>query len=144
MCSIHESLIECQRLDSFELWLWRRLLKVPWAAWRSNQPILKEINPEYLLEGLMLKWNLQYFGHLVQRADSLERTDVRKDWKQKVKGTLEDELFGQHHWLSGRELEQTLGDNEGQGSLECYSPWGCKESDTTGWLNNNNVYIYYQ
>ena len=122
---------EAQRIYAFELWCWRRFLRVLWAVRRSKQSIPKEINPEYLLEGLMLKWNLQYFGHLMQRADSLERTDVRKDWKQKVKGTLEDELFGQHHWLSGHELEQTLGDNEGQGSLKCYSPWGCKEVDTT-------------
>ena len=63
---------ECQRIDAFELWCWRRLLRVPWAARRSNQSILKEINPEYSLEGLMLK--LQYFGHLMRRADSLEKT----------------------------------------------------------------------
>ena len=63
---------ECRRTDAFELWFWRRLLKVPWTARRSNQPILKEINPEYSLEGLMLK--LQYFGHLMQRTDSLEKT----------------------------------------------------------------------
>ena len=65
---------ECQRTDAFELWCWRRLLRVPWTAGRSNQSILKEINPEYSLEGLMLKLNLQYFGHLMQRADSLEKT----------------------------------------------------------------------
>ena len=64
---------ECQRIDAFELWCWRRLLRVPWTA-RSNQSILKEINPEYLLEGLMLKLKLQYFGHLMQRADSSEET----------------------------------------------------------------------
>ena len=63
---------ECQRIDAFELWCWRRLLRVPWAARRSNQAILKEINPEYSLEGLMLK--LQYFGHLMRRADSLKKT----------------------------------------------------------------------
>ena len=63
---------ECQRIDAFELWCWRRLLRVPWAARRSNQSILKEINPEYSLEGLMLK--LQYFGHLMRRADSLKKT----------------------------------------------------------------------
>ena len=65
---------ECQRIDAFELWCWRRLLRVPWTAERSNQSILKEINPEYSLEGLMLKLKLQYFGHLMQRTDSLERT----------------------------------------------------------------------
>ena len=65
---------EHRRIDAFELWCWRRLLKVPWIAKRSNQSILKEINPEYLLEGLMLKLKLQYFGHLMRRADSLEKT----------------------------------------------------------------------
>ena len=65
---------ECRRIDAFELWCWRRLLRVPWTARRSNQCILKEISPEYSLEGLMLKLKLQYFGHLMQRADSLEKT----------------------------------------------------------------------
>ena len=65
---------EHQRIYAFELWCWRRLLRVPWTARRSNQSILKEINPEYSLEGLMLKLKLQYFGHLMQRADSLEKT----------------------------------------------------------------------
>ena len=65
---------ECQRIDAFELWCWRRLLRVPWTARRPNQSILKEISPEYSLEGLMLKLKLQYFGHLTQRTDSLEKT----------------------------------------------------------------------
>ena len=65
---------ECRRIDAFELWCWRRLLRVPWTARRSNQSILKEISPQYSLEGLMLKLKLQYFGHLMQRSDSLEKT----------------------------------------------------------------------
>ena len=65
---------ECQRIDAFELWCWRRLLRVRWTVRRSNQSILKEISPEYSLEGLLLKLKLQYFGHLVQRANSLEKT----------------------------------------------------------------------
>ena len=65
---------ECKRIDAFKLWCWRRLLRVPWTARRSNQSILKEISPEYSLEGLMLKWKLQYFGHLMQRAGSFEKT----------------------------------------------------------------------
>ena len=65
---------ECQRIDAFKLWCWRKLLRVPWIAVRSNQSILKEISPEYSLEELMLKMKLQYFGHLIQRADSLEKT----------------------------------------------------------------------
>ena len=66
--------VECQRIDAFELWCWRRLLRVPWTARRSNQSILKEISPEYSLEGPMLKLKLQYFDHLMRRADSLEKT----------------------------------------------------------------------
>ena len=65
---------EHHRIDAFELWCWRKLLIVPWTAWRSNQSILKEIGPEYSLEGLMLKLELQYFGHLMQRTDSFEKT----------------------------------------------------------------------
>ena len=119
---------ECRRIDAFELWSWRRLLRVPW---RSNQSILKEINPEYSLEGLMMKVKLQYFGHLVQRADSLEDSDAGKDWRQEEKGATEDEMIGWHHWLNGHEFDQTL---EGQGSLVCCRPWGCKELDTTSCL----------
>ena len=65
---------ECQRIDAFELWCWRRLLRIPWTARRSNQSILKDISPEYSLEGLMLKMKLQYFGHLIWKTDSLEKT----------------------------------------------------------------------
>ena len=65
---------QCRRIDAFEMWCWRRLLRIPWTARRSNQPILKEINPEYLLEGLMLKLKLQYFGHMMRKANSLEKT----------------------------------------------------------------------
>ena len=71
---LYGSFLECQRIDAFELWCWRRLLRVPWTARRSNQSIVKEISPEYSLEGLMLKLKLQYFGHLMGRTDSLEKT----------------------------------------------------------------------
>ena len=71
---------ECRRIDAFELWCWRRLLRVPWTARGSNQSILKEISPEYSLEGLMLKPKLQYFGHLMRRVDSLEKSDAGRDW----------------------------------------------------------------
>ena len=71
-CTVKKA--ECQRIDAYELWCWRRLLRVPWIARRSNQSILKEMSPEYSLEGLMLKLKLQYFGHLMQRTDSLEKT----------------------------------------------------------------------
>ena len=81
---------ECWRIDAFELWCWRRFLRVPWTARRSNQSILKEISPQYSMEGLMLKLKLQYFGHLMQRADSLEKTLMlgkiegrrRKGWQK--------------------------------------------------------------
>ena len=86
--------VECRRIDAFELWCWRRLLRVPWTARRSNQSILKEINPGCSLEGLMLKLKLQYFGHLMRRADSF---DAGRDWGQEEKGTTEDEMAGWHH-----------------------------------------------
>ena len=77
---------ECQRIDAFKLWCWRRLLRVPWTARRSNQSILKAVNPEYSLEGLMLKLKLQYFSHLMQRADSLEKTLMLGRLKAKGEG----------------------------------------------------------
>ena len=82
------------RINAFELWCWTRLLRVPWTARRSNQSILKEISPEYSLEELMLKLRLRYFGHLIRRADSFEKTDAGKDWRQEEKGTTEDEMVG--------------------------------------------------
>ena len=88
---------EHRRIDAFELWCWRRLLRVPWSARRSDQSILKEISPGCSLEGLMLELKLQYFGHLMQRVDSLEKTDAGRDWGQEVKGTAEDEMAGWHH-----------------------------------------------
>ena len=81
---------ECQRIDAFELWCWRRLLRVPWTARRSNQSILKEISPGRSLEGLMLKLKLQYFVHLMQGKDS----DAGRDWGQEEKETTEDEMAG--------------------------------------------------
>ena len=95
---------EHQRIDAFEVWCWRRLLRVPWTARRSNKPILKEISPGCSLEGLMLRLKLQNFGHLMQRADSLEKTDAGRDWGQEKKGTTEDEVGGWHHRLSGHGL----------------------------------------
>ena len=93
---------EHRRIDAFELWCWRRLLRVPWSARRSSQSILKEISPGYSLEGMMLKLKLQYFGHLMQRVDSLEKTDAGRDWGQEEKGMTEDEMAGWHHRLDGR------------------------------------------
>ena len=89
---------EHRRIDAFELQCWRRLLRVPWTARRSNQFILKEISPGCSLEGLMLKLKHQYFGHLMRRVDSLEKTLMPgRDWGQEEKGTTEDEMAGWHH-----------------------------------------------
>ena len=96
---------EHRRIDAFELWCWRRLLRVPWTARRSNQSILKEISPGYSLELITLKLKLQYFGHLMRRVDSLEKTDAGKDWGQEEKGTTENEMTGWHHGLGGCEFE---------------------------------------
>ena len=98
---------ECRRIDAFELWSWRRLLRVPWTTGKSNQSILKEINPEYLSEGLML--TLQYFGHLMQKANSLEKALMLagKDWRQE-KGVIEDEISGWPHQLNGHEWTNSM------------------------------------
>ena len=100
----------------------REDLRVPWIARRSNQSILKEINPEYSLEGLMLKLKHQYFGHLMQRGDSLEKIlMLGKIEGGRRRGATEDEMVGWHHQLNGHKFEQGLGDGEGQRSLVCYS-----------------------
>ena len=97
---------EHQRIDAFELWCWRRLLRVPWTATRSNQSILKEISPGCSLEGLMLKLKFQYFGHLMWRVDSLEKTLMLGEiGGQEEKGTTDDEMAGCHHQLDGYEFE---------------------------------------
>ena len=125
---------ECWRINAFELWCWRRLLRVPLTARRSNWSILREINPEYSLEGLRLKLKLEYFGHLMQTANSLEKILM-------LGAEREEDNRGWDGWMAS--LIQwiwtwaNLGDGERQGSLECCSPWG-HESDTTWWLNNNN------
>ena len=124
------------RIDAFELWWWRRLLRVPWTARRFNQSILKEISPGCSLERLMLKLKLQYFGLLMQRGDSMEKTLMlgkiegrrRRGWQRM------DEMVGWHHWFNGHEFGWTLGVGDGQGGLACCASWGYKESDTTEWL----------
>ena len=96
---------ERPRIDAFELWCWRRLLRVPWPPRRSNQSILKEISPGISLEGMILKLKLQYFSHHMQRVDSLEKSDAGKDWGQEEKGTIEYEMAEWHHGLDGRESQ---------------------------------------
>ena len=120
------------RIDAFELRCWRRLFRVPWTARRPNQSILREISPKCSWEGLMLKLKLQYFGYLMQGADSMEKKpDAGKDWGQEENGETEDEIVVWHHWLDGHEFEQALGIGDGQGSLACCSPQCGKESDMT-------------
>ena len=127
---------ERQRIDAFELWCWKRLLRVPWTARRSNQSILKEISPGCSLEGMMLKLKLQYFGYLMRRVDSLEKTLMlggiegrRRRGRPRMR------------WLDGItnsmdvECEWTPGVGGGQGGLACCNSWGRKESDTTELLN---------
>ena len=112
---------EHQRTDAFKSWYWRKVLRVPWTARRSNQSILKEISSEYSLKGLMLKLKLQYFDHLMQRIDSLENTSMLGNTEDgRREGISKDEMVGWHHQLNEHEYGQTPGDGEGQGNL-----WYC-------------------
>ena len=121
---------ERQRIDAFELWFWRRFLRVPWTARRSNQSILKEINPEYSLEGLMLKLKIQYLRYQMQRSDSLEKTLALEKFQGKWRRGWQ-----RTRWLDGNingcEFEQAPWDGEVQGSLACCSPCDDKELNRT-------------
>ena len=107
---------EHQRTGAFELWCWRRLLRVPWTARRSNQAILKEINPEYSLEGLMLKLKLQHLATWSEELTHLKRPWCWERLKAGGEGTTEDKMIGWHHWLNGHVFEQVLGVGDEQGS----------------------------
>ena len=127
---------EHRRIDAFELWCWRRLLRVPWTTRRSNQSILKEISPGCSFEGLMLKLKLQYFGHLMQKSWLIGKdSDAGKNWGQEEKETTEGEMAGWHHRLDGHEFEWTPGVGDGQGGLACCGSWGHIELNMTEWLN---------
>ena len=130
------------RIDAFKLWSWRRLLKVAWTPRRSNQSILKEINPEYLLEGLMLKLKFQYFVHLMRRTDSLKKTLMlgkiksksRREWQKmrwldSITDSTDMSLSRLWEIVKGREAWRP-------------SPWGCKESDTTQWLSSSSSSVF--
>ena len=124
------------RIDAFELWCWRRLLRVPWIVRRSNQSILKEISPRCSLEGLMLKLKLLIFWSPHVKSWLIGKDfDAGRDWGQEEKGMTEDEMAGWHYWLDGHEFDWTLGVGDGQGGLVCCDSWGHKESDTTEQLN---------
>ena len=126
-------------IDAFELWCWRKLMRVPWTATRSNQSILKEISSEYSLEGLMLTLKLLILWPPdVKNWLTGKDPDAGKHWRQEEKGATEDEMVGWHHRLNGHEFGQAPADGEGQGSLVCCSPWGLKESDTTQQLINSS------
>ena len=121
------------RIDAFKLWCWRRLLRVSWIARRSNQSILKEINSEYSLEGLMMKLKLPILWppDVKSWLNGKKPPDARKDWGQKEKGATENGMVRQYHRLNGHEFEEPLGDSEGQRNLVCYSPCSWKELDMT-------------
>ena len=135
----HTWLSELDRKEGRTSKNWCLRTVVPWTT-RWNQSILREINLEYSLEGMMLKLKLQYFSHL-NRWLIGKVPDAGKDWGQKEKRASEDEMVGCYHWLNGHEFEQVPGVANGQGGLVCCSSWGHKESDMAGWLNNNNICV---
>ena len=124
------------RIDAFELWCWRRLLRISWTARRSNQSILKETNPEYSLKGLMLKLKFQYFGHLMQRTDSLEKTPML--------GNVEGRRRGRQRmrWMDGITDLMDMSKLQEMVLTACCSPWGHKELDTTEQLNWTETHLW--
>ena len=118
---------ERQRTDAFEPWWWRILLRIPWTVRRSNQSFWKEISPECSLEGLILKLKLQYFGHLIWRTDLFDKTLMLGEIEGERRSGWQSLMAEWHHQLDEHEFEQALGIGDGQGSLACCSPWGCRE-----------------
>ena len=137
---------EHQKIDAFELWYWRRLLTVPWTSRRSNQSIPGNQSQMFIertdaeAEAPIL-WPPDVKNQLIGKDPN-----AGKDWRWEDKGTTEDEIVGWHYRLNGHEFEQALGVGDGQGSLACCSPWGCKESDTTerlNWTEKENFKIFF-
>ena len=130
---------EHRRIDDFKVWYWQRLLRVPWAQGdQISQSWIFTGNTDSEAEAPAL-WPPDTKSQLIGKD-----LDAGKDWGQEENGVTEDEMVGWHHWLNGHEFEQTPGDGEGQGILECCSLWGHKESDTTEQLNNNNFILQSQ
>ena len=128
--------VEHQRIDAFKLWCWRRLLRIPFC--KEIKPVNPKGNQSWIFIGrsgaeAKILWPSDVKSQLVRKGP-----DARKDLRQGEKGMTEDEMVGWHHRLNIHEFEQTPGDGEGQGSLVFFSPWGCKESDTTKQMNNTN------
>ena len=124
------------RMNAFELWCWKRLLRVPWTERRSNQSILKEISSNIHWKYRCCSWNSNTLATWCEELTHWKDPDAGKNWRQEEKGTTEAEMVGWHHPLNGHECEQAPDD--GQGSLVCCSPWGCKELDTlSGWTELN-------
>ena len=137
------------RIDVFELWCWRRLLRVPWTARKSNQSILKEVSPGCSLEGLMLKLKVQYFGHLMWRTDSFEKTlMMEKPEGRRRRGRQRMRWLDANHQFNGHGFGLTLGVGDGQGGLACCGSWGQRsqtqlsngtELNWTGRLGQENI-----
>ena len=126
---------KCQRSDAFGLWCWRRLLRVPWTAWRFNQSILKKATLNIYWKDCHWSWNSNNMDTWCKNWLTGRDPDAGKVWRQEEKGMTEDEMVARHHRLDGHEFEQALGVGNGQGSLVNCSPWSCKELDTTERLN---------
>ena len=129
---------ECWRIDAFELWCWRRLLRVPLDC-KEIKPVHPKGNQSWIFIGrtdaeaeVPILWPPDVKNWLIRKDPN-----AGKDWREEEKGITEDEMVGWHHWLNGHEFEQAPGDGEGQGSPVCCSPWGHKELDMTEWVNNN-------
>ena len=129
--------IQFRRIDAFELWCWRRLLRVPWIARTLNQSIIRKSVLNVHWKNWCWSWSSSTLAICCEMKNWLteEDSDAGKNWRQEEKGTTEDEMDGWHHWLDGHEFEQILGVGDGQRSLVCCSPWGCKELNTTEQLN---------